>query len=479
MTNEIVNQYSQDPVTRKIERVAAYIRVSTQEQKLHGLSLDAQKMKLTEYAKNNNMRIVGWYCDEGVSGRKLIRRRPELQRMIHDAEEGKFDRIIFIKLDRFFRSVAEYHECMKRIAPVLWTTTEEQYDLSTANGRMLVNMKLTIAELEADQTGERIRIVNEYKVQTGQPLVGDDSQPFGFKNGIDEKTGRKNVIHDPDEEPILIDILNHYLTHQSKHKTLVYLHAKYHINMGYTSLSTLLSNTMLYGAYRDNPSYCEPYIDKNTFDKIQNIQKRNVKQNTAQNRSYLFSGLIKCPLCGTLLKGSTVNCTSKGRTYVYKIYRCAKHRRNHTCSWHKTIRESTFEKRLLNNIEQYLEDAKINSAKVTDGDDIKKSHVNIDELHNQIDRLNYSWQTGKIRTVEQYEKQYEELMDKLAEAEAEQSTTVVKDFSKIEAILHSGWKEIYQNLDDAHKRAFWRSFITSIEVNWTTDIKEIARVNFF
>ena len=136
-----------------VEVVAAYVRVSHQEQKLHGLSLDAQKMKLTEYAERHNMKIAEWYVDEGVSGRKLIKNRPELQRMIHDAEQGKFDRIIFIKLDRFFRSVAEYHECMKRIAPVLWTTTEEDYDLTTANGRMLVNMKLTIAEMQTAQIG--------------------------------------------------------------------------------------------------------------------------------------------------------------------------------------------------------------------------------------------------------------------------------------------------------------------------------------
>ena len=133
---------------KKIEPVAAYIRVSTAEQKLHGVSLDAQRAKLREYAEKHHMHIVAWYEDEGVSGRKLIRKRPALQRMIQDAEQDKFDRIIFIKLDRFFRSVAEYHECMKRISPVVWTTTEEEYDLTTANGRMLVNMKLTIAELE-------------------------------------------------------------------------------------------------------------------------------------------------------------------------------------------------------------------------------------------------------------------------------------------------------------------------------------------
>ena len=125
-----------------IEETAAYVRVSSQEQKLHGLSIEAQKQKLMEYAEKHNLKIVEWYMDEGVSARKLIAKRPELQRMIHDAQEGKFKRIIFIKLDRFFRSVAEYHECMKLIEPVIWTATEEKYDLSTANGRAFVNMKL-------------------------------------------------------------------------------------------------------------------------------------------------------------------------------------------------------------------------------------------------------------------------------------------------------------------------------------------------
>ena len=162
-----------------VELVAAYIRVSSQEQKLHGISLEAQVQKLEEYAEQHNMKIVEWYKDEGVSGRKLIKKRPELQRMIHDAQKGNFRRILFIKLDRFFRSVAEYHECMKLIEPVIWTATEEKYDLSTANGRAFVNMKLVIAELEADQTGERIKIVNEYKIKEGLPLFGT---PFDFSS---------------------------------------------------------------------------------------------------------------------------------------------------------------------------------------------------------------------------------------------------------------------------------------------------------
>lgn len=463
---------------KKIELVAAYVRVSTQEQKLHGLSLDAQKMKLTEYAEKNNMKIVEWYVDEGVSGRKLIRNRPELQRMIQDAEKGKFERIIFIKLDRFFRSVAEYHECMKRIAPVLWSTTEEQYDLTTANGRMLVNMKLTIAEMEADQTGERINIVNEYKTSTGQPLTG--SMPFGFMIETDATTGRKKIVKDPDEAEILEEAIEFCLTHQSKRKTLAYMHAKHHVSLSYDALSRLLANTMLYGAYRDNPSYCEAYIDKATFDRLQELTRRNIKDNTATDRAYIFSGLIVCPHCGIRLAGNiAVQHSSNGTKHVYKRYRCTNNKTNGTCGFGKTVSEATMERQMLKNIESLLDDAKIKVAEITDSDAMKIPQYNIEEIHEEIDRLNYSWQTGKIRKVEKYEADFAELMGKLEKAEAEQGNVVVKDFSKVEAILHSGWKEIYTNLDDAHKRAFWRSFISSIEVKWTTEKKEITKVKFF
>lgn len=464
---------------QRVELVAAYVRVSTQEQKLHGISLDAQKAKLQKYAEDHNMRIVEWYVDEGVSGRKLIRNRPELQRMIQDAEKGKFERIIFIKLDRFFRSVAEYHECMKRIAPVVWTTTEEEYDLTTANGRMLVNMKLTIAELEADMAGERINIVNEYKVQTGQPLSG--SMPFGFKIDVDKNTGRKKIVKDPEDEEILDDLIQHYMTHQTKKGTIVYAHAVHHVSMSHDSLTRLLSNTMLMGAYRDNPKYCEAYMTPEEFAKLQEILKRNVKDNTAEHRAYIFSGLIKCPECGCSMKGNVyVNRSRDKKTvYHYKKYRCGKHKKDGACGFNKVINENVFEKMMLANIEKYMEEAKIAHAEVTDAHAAKVPQYDIDAIHDQIDRLNYSWQTGKIRKVEKYEKDFAELMELLEKAEAEQGQVVVKDFSKIEAILHSGWREIYANLDDAYKRAFWRSFIQSIEINWTTSKKEITRVNFF
>ena len=460
-----------------VELVAAYVRVSTQEQKLHGLSLDAQKMKLEQYAEAHNMKIVEWYVDEGVSGRKLIRKRPELQRMIQDAEQGKFSRIIFIKLDRFFRSVAEYHECMKRIAPVVWTTTEEKYDLSTAQGRMLVNMKLTVAEMEADMAGERVNLVNEYKLSTGQPLTG--SVPFCYKIETGED-GRKKIVKDPETSYIMEDILEHFQMHQSIHKTVLYINAKYRLEIMYKTISKVLQNHMLCGEYRGNPDYIkEPYIDRDTFDRIQKMITRNDKTNT-RNREYIFGGLVRCPECGNIMRGTTNHNKGKnGKVYIYKMYRCSKWAIARTCSYNKSVNENTLQKLMLANVERYLAEAKIKAAEVQDSEAFRIPKQNIDDINEQIDRLNYSWQTGKIRTIEQYEKDYAELLKQLEEAQAEQGEVMVKDFGTIEAILQAGWKEIYNALDDGHKRAFWRSFVDSIEVDWMGKEKRIKRVNFF
>ena len=464
-----------DTAFKKVELVAAYVRVSHQEQKLHGLSLDAQKMKLKEYAEKNNMKIVEWYLDEGVSGRKLIRNRPALQRMIQDAEKRKFERIIFIKLDRFFRSVAEYHECMKRIAPIIWTATEEPYDLTTANGRMMVNMKLTIAELEADQTGERIDLVNEYKASTGQPLTGN--MPFGFKIVTDEQTGRKKIIKHPDYKDILADTLDYIFTYQSKRGAVVYLKNKHHISISYNSLCLLLKNTLLCGEYRGNTNYCEKYLTREQFDRLQEITSRNVKANTVK-RDYIFGGLLVCPECGNRLAGCVLRMRNRyGKQYQYKAYKCHNHHLNKRCAFGKVVRENTIHKKMLANVEKYLSQAKLQSFEITAGASVPK--YDIEELHAQIDRLNYSWTTGKIRSVELYEKQYDELMAKLEEAEAEQGETVVQDYSHIEAVLQAGWQEIYNALDDAHKMAFWRSFIRSVELEWTADVKEIKNIKFF
>ncbi len=475
---EYVAGFSQDPNTRKIIRVACYVRVSTQEQKLHGISVDAQKEKLTEYAKEHKLKIAGWYIDEGVSGRKLIRKRPELQRMIRDAEEGLFDRIIFVKLDRFFRSVAEYHECMKRIDPVMWTATEEEYDLTTANGRAFVNMKLTIAELEADQGGERIDMVNEYKIQTGQPLTG--SMPFCYTIVTDERTGRKKIVKNPEHEAMTYELIQYFMLHQNKKQTVHYINEKYELDIEYKTYTNVLKNSMLCGEYRGNPVYIEdPYIDRKAFDLLQEIMKKNISE-TKTKRCYLFTGLIRCPECGHTLKSAVLGNYGKYGTAAHKTYRCSQNHIHRRCGFNKQVYEATVEKLMLKNMEQYFQDAKVRSVEITDST-VKKAKPDIAKIQIEIDRLNYSWRTGKIAKVEDYERDFEELKAKLEAAQKEEPDQP-KDFSAIEELLSSNWRDIYEALDEQHRRAFWRKYIESIEIDWSIagrGKKKITKVNFF
>ena len=458
-----------------IEETAAYVRVSSQEQKLHGLSIEAQKQKLMEYAEAHNLKIVEWYMDEGVSARKLIAKRPELQRMIHDAQEGKFKRIIFIKLDRFFRSVAEYHECMKLIEPVIWTATEEKYDLSTANGRAFVNMKLTIAELEADTTGERIKIVNDYKIKSGMPLYGTRCMPFCYAvEPASEDNKHKRIVKQNEE--VMMDLIAHVMVNKSIRGGMTYINNKYGLRLRYNAISNVLRNEMIYGSYKGNPNYCEPYITKEMFDKLQKIVERSPRT-SGDEYTYIFTGLIKCPNCGGTLSGAMHVTNVKGKKYRYYAYRCHKHRIHKRCDFNFVVFENRLEKIMLDRVEEILEEQELKNIEISKKDTVS-SKYDIKELQEELDRLNYSWKKGRIKNVEEYDRDYEELVAKIEEA-GNTTKAAPPDFSHIKETLSGGWKVIYESLDNDHKRAFWRSFVEEIQIEWNKTTKDVTDVKFF
>ena len=458
-----------------IEETAAYVRVSSQEQKLHGLSIDAQKQKLTEYAEKHNLKIVEWYVDEGVSATRPIAKRPELQRMVYDAQKGRFKRIIFIKLDRFFRSVAEYHACMKLIEPVIWTATEEKYDLGNANGRAFVNMKLTIAELEADTTGERIKIVNDYKVKSGMPLGGTRCMPFCYAVEPVTEGGKTKHIVKRNEEAMM-DLIANIMVNRTIRGAMTYINNKYELNLRYNAVKNVLKNTMIYGSYHGNPNYCEPYVTKEMFDEIQQIVERTPRTSTSEY-TYIFTGLIRCPNCGRLLSGMINSNKKNGKHYQYHSYRCYQNKVDKLCNFGSCIFESNLEQLMLDRIEEIIEQKEIKNIEIFERG-AKVSKYNVKELQTELDRLNYSWQKGRIKSVEEYDKKYDDIVAKIAEAESTVKEKP-KDFSHIKETLSAGWKGIYQALDNDHKQAFWRSFVKEIQIDWSAGKRDIQDIIFF
>ena len=170
-----------EPGAGSLVRAALYIRVSGEEQKIKGLSLEAQQERLEAYARERGWVIAGVYIDAAKTARKNMHKRAEFQRMIEAVKRDEVDVLLFCRLDRWFRSVADYYKVMEILEAhnCNWVTSDEEYNTSTANGRLYINVKLSIAQNEADIDGERIDVVFDSKIAHGTVVSG--SCPFGYR----------------------------------------------------------------------------------------------------------------------------------------------------------------------------------------------------------------------------------------------------------------------------------------------------------
>ena len=83
-------------------RCGIYIRVSTDDQRDNGYSIDSQLRMIKEYCEKNEYDIVDVYNDAGHSGKDLM--RPEMQRLLKDIKSKKIDKLVAIKVDRLTRN---------------------------------------------------------------------------------------------------------------------------------------------------------------------------------------------------------------------------------------------------------------------------------------------------------------------------------------------------------------------------------------
>lgn len=218
-----------------MEKVALYVRVSTDEQAINGDSLRTQRDELTKYAKKNNYNIVDIYEDDGFSATNL--KRPALQRLLNDVKENKIDRILITKLDRLSRGVRNYYKILDTLDEhgVYWSTVFEKYDSSTANGRLHINIMLSVAENESAQTSERIKSVFKTKLQNKEIVSG--KIPIGYK-----KSG-KNLVIDEDKRQFVVDTFDYYIKTNSIYKTFDHLTINY-FEMNYMRTLRLLTNKL-------------------------------------------------------------------------------------------------------------------------------------------------------------------------------------------------------------------------------------------
>ena len=441
-------------------RCAKYIRCSHEDQVLHGDTLDAQNEILDDFIAKNHLVLVDTFVDEALTARKKYTKRKEFVRLLDGVRRHDFDLIIFTKLDRWFRNIADYHKIQEILEAnnVQWKAVTESYDTTTTNGRLHINIRLSVAQDECDRDSDRIKDVFNYKLRNKTFISG--SLPRGLK--LDAE---KHVVIDEEWKQFALDMFDHFEATSSKRSTLLFLKEKYEMYLCYDTITRNLRNPLYKGQYRDDPEFCEPLIPADRFDRIQILGKRNVRER-GTNRKYIFTGLLVCSSCDHYLAGYTSFYTSRknGARYASPRYRCSHHHQSHSCPRNQSVAESKIENYLLANIrpalDTYLAEYEVSGAPPSK----KNPAAEAARIRSRLKKL-YDLFMDDLIDREMYRAEYNALQDKLAEATNAVETSAHRDIDSLKNILSQGWEEMYQSFSIEEKSAFWKSFIRCIRVH--------------
>jgi DNA invertase Pin-like site-specific DNA recombinase len=439
----------------RVIRIAKYGRCSSDEQKKNGYTITDQLDLMDEFCNDYELVSTGEYVDEGISATLEIDKRKALAQLIEDAKDGKFDIVIFKCIDRFFRSVEEYYACQKQLrkAGVTWISIEEpDLDPEDPDAAFKINIYLTMAEYEAKKTSKRIKFNNKMRIKNKQVVTGAHS--FLFPWTVAGEQRNRHLIKNAANEEMTYDVLDFFEKHQSKGATLGYINIKYGRKMTMETLGRFLTDRLLYGEYKGVADYVDPYITKERFDRIQDILKRNTRIPTSPNRTFLFSGMIKCPCCGNNLVG---NFTKSCGKYEVFSYRCNAYRVQKICSYSQSTSERKIEKQLLDNLAQYIENEVIRVENIEDIQPKNNDAEKANKIKAEMERLNMMFRKGRI-LEEEYDTEYLKLDKKLKALDIEEKPQE-RDLDAIKGLLETDYRGLYNQLTKENKKAFWRRII--------------------
>src|SRR5450432_708666 len=180
-------------------RAIGYIRVSTDKQADHGVSLQAQEAKIRAMAVVQGAEIIELIVDGGESAKNL--NRPGMEKLLALVDERKVDIVLIAKLDRLTRSVKDLAELLERFQKrgVSLVSVAESLDTGSAAGRLVINIMTAVSQWEREAIGERTRDAMQHKRANGQ-CVGNLA--YGYRISADGE----HVEPEPTEQAALAQI---------------------------------------------------------------------------------------------------------------------------------------------------------------------------------------------------------------------------------------------------------------------------------
>lgn len=336
-------------------------------------SIVHQKEILAKYAKEHGFTNIEFYVDDGFSGTNF--NRPDFQRMMADAEEGKISTVIVKDMSRFGRDyimVGYYTEIYFSNLDIRFIAINDNVDSNIQTENDLTPFKNVFNEWYARDTSKKIRAVFKAKGNSGKHLT--TNPPFGYKKDPNDK--EKWIIDDEAAATVRrifqmyvdgyrISEIGHKFTEEKVETPILYYmnrgiktnaRSEYPEIWDLMSIKYILSQTAYAGhtvnfqtavksyktkkqirlpkedwiIYRNTQ---EPIIDEKTFETVQ--QMRKVKRaRTKYNEPNMFSGLLYCADCGNHLTIQRVARNRKMDNFSCATYRKKK---KGLCSCHRIL----------------------------------------------------------------------------------------------------------------------------------------------
>lgn len=245
------------------KRVVTYLRVSTVNQ-VDNTSIETQREKIKLYCKLNDIQIVEEFKDEAISA-KHEHTREDYQRLIKfiGNKENKIDAIMVYKSDRIHRSLRNLMNMISYLQKLKidFISITEQFDTSTAQGMLFLQMLGSFSEFERKLIAERTksgRIANHKK-----ELSSGGRPPFGYK-----MKDKKLIVNEEEAE-----IVKEIFKLRNKGKTLEFIGNKF--GMSKQRIHGIIKNQTYTGKYTYNGKVeknnfvldVEPIISRYTYNK--------------------------------------------------------------------------------------------------------------------------------------------------------------------------------------------------------------------
>ncbi len=154
--------------------VAIYARVSTSDK---DQETETQLMPLRDFCQAQGWQVYREYVDQAPAND--LAHRVAWRQLLDDAAKRRFSVVLVFKLDRAFRSVKHMHDTLAawELVGVSFKSLREQFDTSTALGRLLLNLLAALAEFELELIRERVKAgmdrARRQGRQIGRPKVTD------------------------------------------------------------------------------------------------------------------------------------------------------------------------------------------------------------------------------------------------------------------------------------------------------------------